>query len=357
MLSDDAQYVLVLDENDVWIDTLLWGRSDEREWTFHEVDLLGYAGRTIKLHFGVFNDGQGGATGMYVDDVSLKDCAIPPLNHPPNTPSAPLPADGATDQSTVLALAWTGGDPDGDEVTYDVRLEPGDDTPDVLVCDDVTNPFCNPGMLIAGMHYYWQVVARDEHGATAGGPVWDFTTTTMACVEEIANGGFEPSSDWEVPVTAYTAGYSTAEAHSGSRSMRVGILNAGDNKYSYSSARQLVTIPAAADSVTLGFWLYSLSGEASMQALTIPDHPLAPSVEEAVLSDDAQYVLILDDNDVWIDTVLWQRRDDEAWTYHEADLLDYAGQTIKLHFGVYNDGLGGVTGMYVDDVSLGVCTP
>ena len=76
-----------------------------------------------------------------------------------------------------------------------------------------------------------------------------------------------------------------------------------------------------------------------------------------MLADDAQYVLILDESDVWIDTVLWQRSNDQAWTYHEADLLEYAGQTIKLHFGVYNDGVGGATGMYVDDVSLVLCSP
>jgi hypothetical protein len=278
-------------------------------------------------------------------------------NHSPYIPTDPVPSDGATDQAVDVALGWLGGDPDGDPVTYDVYLDPDDNTPETLVCDDVASPACEPGLLFAATHYYWQVVASDEHAATKASPVWDFTTTTMACVEEIANGGFEDSSDWEIPVTAYTAGYSTAEAHGGSRSMRVGIMDAGENKYSYSSARQPFTIPADANSATLGFWLYSLSGEASMRSLTSPIHPLAPSVEEAVLSDDLQYVLILNEDDVWIDTVLWQQRDDQEWTYHEANLLDYAGQTVKLHFGVYNDGLDGVTGMYVDDVSLVVCSP
>jgi len=32
-----------------------------------------------------------------------------------------------------------------------------------------------------------------------------------------------------------------------------------------------------------------------------------------------------------------------------------AGQTVKLCFGVYNNGCGGVTAMYVDDVSLETC--
>jgi bacillopeptidase F (M6 metalloprotease family) len=68
-------------------------------------------------------------------------------------------------------------------------------------------------------------------------------------------------------------------------------------------------------------------------------------------------VLILDQNDQWVDTLIWQRRNDQAWTFHQFDLDDYASQTIKLQFGVYNNGRDGVTAMYVDDVSLEVCFP
>ena len=67
--------------------------------------------------------------------------------------------------------------------------------------------------------------------------------------------------------------------------------------------------------------------------------------------------MILDEDDHWIDTLLWQLDDNREWTYHEFDLSPWAGETIKLHFGVYNDGVGGVTGMYVDDVSLLICPP
>jgi surface antigen len=285
----------------------------------------------------------------------LRDQGTAPTNQPPYLPSQPWPADGATDHPTVLVLSWAGGDPDGDAVTYDVYLDAGDDTPGTLVCGDAVAETCNPGPLLEDTEYYWQVIATDEHGAATTGPVWSFGTLPAGCGQAIANGGFETNSDWELPATAYKAGYSTAKARSGNRSMRVGIIDSDDNVLSYSSARQLVSIPADADLAVLRFWLYAVSGEAGSRA--VPPRDSVSLAEEALLADDAQYVLVLNEANSRIATLLWQRRDDQTWTYHEADLLPYAGRTIKLQFGVYNNGEGGVTGMYVDDVSLDVCGP
>ena len=176
----------------------------------------------------------------------------------------------------------------------------------------------------------------------------------VCAVELIANGNFEYDSDWEIPATEYPAAYTTAAAHMGNRSMRVGIVEPAHNRYSYSSARQLVTIPADAASTTLRFWLYPTSGESTAN-LIVPTHPLASTITRAALSGDRQYVLVLDEYDQWIDTLVWQRTDDRQWMSYEFDLAGYAGHTIKLQFGAYNDGLSGVTGLYVDDVSLEIC--
>ncbi|MBL7064616.1 MAG: PKD domain-containing protein [Anaerolineae bacterium] len=181
----------------------------------------------------------------------------------------------------------------------------------------------------------------------------NYTSPPAPCVEGIANGGFEDDSAWVIPDTDYPATYTTAITHTGDRSMRVGIVEPGDNRYSYSSARQTVTIPAGAFSATLRFWLYPMTGE-SLAKLIVPSRPLA---------GDWQYVLILNEDDQTLDTLLRQRTDDRQWVFHQFDLGAYAGQTtcgeqsrtIKLQFGVYNDGTDGVTAMYVDDVSLELC--
>jgi hypothetical protein len=97
------------------------------------------------------------------------------INTLPNVPSSPSPADGATDVDINIDLSWLGGDPDvADTVTYDVYFGTGSPSP--LVASDIASTTYDPGTLAYGTTYYWQVVAEDNHGATAEGPTWSFTT-------------------------------------------------------------------------------------------------------------------------------------------------------------------------------------
>jgi len=99
----------------------------------------------------------------------------PPENNPPYIPSGPNPPDGATNVDINADLSWTGGDPDvGDTVTYDVYF--GLSSPPSLVISSQSDTSYNPGTMTYETSYYWQVVAWDNHGASAQGPVWSFTT-------------------------------------------------------------------------------------------------------------------------------------------------------------------------------------
>jgi len=98
-------------------------------------------------------------------------------NNPPNTPSNPDPYDGEIGVDVDHDLSWTGGDPDpGDTVTYDIYFEADDSTPDVMVSNNQSGTTYDPGSMDGNTHYYWQIVAWDNHGAYSEGPIWDFTT-------------------------------------------------------------------------------------------------------------------------------------------------------------------------------------
>ncbi|MCA9958935.1 MAG: carboxypeptidase regulatory-like domain-containing protein [Anaerolineales bacterium] len=179
------------------------------------------------------------------------------------------------------------------------------------------------------------------------------TATPPACNNLINNGGFETAAGWEIGNTLYPAAYDTAVIHSGSRAMRVGIINPADNIETYSSTWQYVTIPANSASATLTVWLYPVSGESFWVA---PKNWVTPLIPEESMADDSQFIIVYDQDNVQ-HTLLFQRRNDRVWLVYQYDMMPFAGQTIRLYFGVFNNGFSGVTGMYVDDVSLQLCLP
>ena len=97
-------------------------------------------------------------------------------NQAPYNPSDPDPPDGATDIDINADLSWSCSDPDGDDLTYDVYFEADDTTPDVLVSNNQSESWYDPGTMEYDTHFYWQIVAWDEYGLSTSGPVWDFTT-------------------------------------------------------------------------------------------------------------------------------------------------------------------------------------
>ena len=113
-------------------------------------------------------------------------------NDPPNKPVFPFPGDGVKGVFVKSIPSWTGGDIDGDPVTYDVYLEVGNTEPAVVICDD--SPISNcvpPADLLPSTQYYWQVVARDDQGETTVGDIWEFETGDQDPDKVIHVDGFE----------------------------------------------------------------------------------------------------------------------------------------------------------------------
>jgi hypothetical protein len=171
--SWDQKWVQVSVDGGPFTDLVQVTGGPMRAWHQTSVVLAPYAGSTVRLrfHFDTIDGALNAYRGWYVDDVLVD------AQNPPNTPTNPSPADAATGVPVSADLSWTGGDPDpGDTVTYDVYFEADDSTPDLLLCNDVGTPTCDPGTLDEGTHYYWYVVATDNHGASTASPIWAFTT-------------------------------------------------------------------------------------------------------------------------------------------------------------------------------------
>lgn len=285
-LAGDLQYILVLDQYDAIVETLLWQLSNSQTWTNVSFNLLKYKGQPIRIQFGTLNDGDASNTSMYVDDAVLDVCVgIAPTAAPTAIPTnTPVPTNTPIPTSTPIPL-----------------------------------PTPLPG----------------------------------ACTEKFGNNGFELIGDWGIPITAFSAGYSTNLPHTGFMSMRNGIIASSHNRYSYSDAYQTGAIELSATSATIGMWVYPITGETPVAVKSVS--PTAALVSSLAAGNDVQYVLVLDVWGNWIDTLLWTRSNAQAWTNYQFDVSKWAGTTIRLQFGVYNDGYNGVTAMYVDDATMQVC--
>ncbi len=98
-----------------------------------------------------------------------------PGNQPPNASANPSPANLAVNQENNVQLGWDCTDPDtADTITFDLYF--GHSLPPPLIDSDLTSMTYDPGQLEWGWDYWWQVVAKDNHGHSTDGPVWKFAT-------------------------------------------------------------------------------------------------------------------------------------------------------------------------------------
>jgi len=159
------------------------------------------------------------------------------------------------------------------------------------------------------------------------------TATLGPCQELLANGGFEADTGWTLPATAYSAVYSTERAYAGTRSLRVGIPASGTNTYSYSSGYQEIYLPADARQITLNgqVWRGSTAADADAQYLRV------------VVRNGPTYSLF------------HGRFNSQVWESVGYDMTFLKGNWVTVFMGAYNDGVGGKTVMYTDEMSVQSC--
>jgi hypothetical protein len=105
----------------------------------------------------------------------------PTGNHPPTLPSRPSPADMGLRRDSGLVLSWHSLDQDGGDTAYfSVFFDTV--SPPRMVEDSCTDTTFRPTGVTSLTEYYWQVVAFDNHGDSAVGPVWQFQTAPSISV-------------------------------------------------------------------------------------------------------------------------------------------------------------------------------
>jgi outer membrane protein assembly factor BamB len=129
----------------------------------------------------------------------------PPPNRSPQV-SAFVPSDGSIHRPLDVPLTWVGLDPDaGDSLRYDVRF--GTTSTPTVKAQGLDVAEWRPAGLAPSQTYYWQVVARDNHGATAEGPVLQFTTRAAADAPPDEDGRAPAASAWAALLAALGAAW------------------------------------------------------------------------------------------------------------------------------------------------------
>ena len=262
---------------------------NDRSWVLRQYDLTAQAGQQVRLYFAVKNDGAGGRTAMYLDNVSVVACHV--------APTVPVPqTETPTPTGTTL--------PPGPTPTPTFTTVPP---------PSVTNQ--------------------------------PTSTAQPGCTTFIINGDFEGGGFWIFGQDPVPPRYTNSQVHSGERAVLQG--NPPElglqNVFTYSSVRQLVEIPANATSVQLRWWHYYHSEEAP--------------VDNPTNIQDRQEVLLLTQNLETLAILRRTRRNDGGWQESVLDLTQYRGRSFYVYFNTYDDGVGGRTWAYLDDVIMDTCYP
>lgn len=95
-------------------------------------------------------------------------------SYPPETPSDPYPADGATRVPLNVVLTWNCSDRDSDDLFFDVYF--GESGNMRKIANHINTSVKSVSGLKRYTTYAWRIIAFDSSGIYTKGPIWYFTT-------------------------------------------------------------------------------------------------------------------------------------------------------------------------------------
>jgi len=290
--DNDLQQVDLFDATtDQLIASLLTVRDDARQWKAVDYDLTSYAGRQVSLRFRVRNDGQPGRTLMYIDNVEIEYCAATAV--PTYTPTQ-VPVTTVTPVTTFTPTA-----------TGVPAAAPATATPIVAATPTTVIPTADP-----------------------------------TCANILLNGGFESWDGWQFGDDPVPGRYVAEPRRSGARAIQLGNPPAqGPNVVTFSSIRQLVTLPYNITRAEVRWW----------KLLQTADGGVAGSLS------DRQDLILLSPALQPIQILSRELSNTGNWQEDQVDITAYRGQSFYLYFNAFNDGNGARTWMYLDDIQLNLC--
>ena len=372
--GDDSQELIIMNSTGQPLERVWTSISNANAWQTLTYDLSRFMGMPISIYFNVFNDGAGGVSAMYIDDVSLEICyggsATPVATTPPptatptptsvfvtatptpivvtNTPTPTPTPSFVTATPTPIVVTNTPTSPPFVTATPTPIVVTNTPTPPGFITATptpivVTNTPTPPGFVTATPTPIvvtntptippFVTVSPQPPGATPLPP-------GIVCHEALINGSFETGEGWTFGKTKLRGRYVTyITPIDGVRVVRLGNDDySRPNIRSYSSISQSVFLnPNGNTSATLSFWYYPLSD-------------MEPGDNQEVILLDARTGRTID--------VLWRANENyRQWIPLEINLSPYLGRNVTIYFNVFNNGGAGRAAMYVDAVSLKLCGP
>lgn len=285
--GDDRQYLdLYNAETNQFLARPFEAKNNDRIWLGVQYSLTAFRGQQIRLTFGVDNDGVDARIAMNIDQVSVYYCTTTPTvaTATPTPTRTPTPTPTSTHFATFVPTFWPTSIP----------------------------------------------------------PTWTpIPGPPGSCVDMLPNGGFESNAGWSFGQNPIPGQFVSNPRHSGARAVQLGNPPGYRNDaHSFSSIRQLVTIPAGAAAVELRWFHWYGTQEAPSDVIAV--------------GTDRQELILLNQDLSTLAVLHRTRRNDGGWVQEVTDLSPYRGRTLYIYFNSFSDGNGLRTWMYLDTVQL--CT-